>query len=81
MTTPTLTNREKLALRGKLTRDEFHDIGMDLFVKGLVGLDPLATREVTYGGTSLYNGVIMFPLTERGSRIAIALRNPTTKGV
>lgn len=75
MTTPTLTDREKLALQGKLTRAAYEDLGMDLFAKGLVSLDPLAVRfEDGPNGEFRDNGIQAFPLTALGRCVALTLR-------
>lgn len=58
-----LSEREKCALRGELSFDEFEELGMGLFKKGLVALDPLAVGR----GNA-------FPLTDEGRRVARELR-------
>ena len=62
--TPELTEIEKRALRGDLTFSEFQEVGISLFQKGLVSLDPLPV------GTSSN----AFPLTESGRNVSLELR-------
>ncbi len=76
-----LTAQEQRGLRGELSRSAYEDLGMALFAKGLVGLDPLAVRFADGpDGEFRGNGIQAFPLTERGRQIATALRLMKTKG-
>ena len=59
-----LTDREVAALRGELSYEDWQDMGMNLFAKGIVSFDPLAE-------SMLKNP---FPLTPFGRELAQTLR-------
>ena len=63
--TEQLTTKEIAALKGELTLEGFREVGMGLFQKKLVALDPLLV------GTQHCE----FPLTPLGRKTAISLRS------